>query len=144
MKHRAFQSMNSLALAAVMVLFSTTLVFAVPRPSHGERVDARIKEMHARLNITPAQEPLWQRVTQIMEDNTKTLDALIQARIDQAKTMTAIDDLQSYRAITEAHAEGMKKLLPAFEALYASLADAQKHTADIIFREHHHKMASNQ
>jgi hypothetical protein len=84
MKHRAFQNMNSIALAAVMVLFSTTLVFAIPRPSHGERVDAHIKEMHARLNITPAQEPLWQRVTQIMEDNTKTLDALVQARIDQA------------------------------------------------------------
>src|SRR5215468_11140969 len=130
MKQRAFQSMYPLALAAVMLLCSTTLAFAVAKPSHVELVEARIKEMHARLNLTPDQEPLWQHVTQVMEDNAQRLDALIQARIDQAKTMTAVDDLQSYKAITEAHAEGMKRLLPAFEALYASMSDTQKRTAD--------------
>jgi len=39
--------------------------------------------------------------------------------------MTAVDNLQSYSAIVEAHAEGLKKFVPAFEALYTSMSDTQ-------------------
>jgi len=40
----------------------------------------------------------------------------------------------AYSAIAEAHAEGLKTFIPAFEALYASMSDAQKQNADVIFR----------
>jgi osmotically-inducible protein OsmY len=101
-----------------------------------DRVEDRITMLHATLHITPAQEALWTTVTQVMRDNAKTMDALTTARGDQAKTMTAVEDLKSYTAITKAHAEGLTTFLPAFEALYASMSDAQQAEANTMFRGH--------
>ena len=70
-----------------------------------------------------------------MRDDAKAMDALIQARIDHSQDMNAIEDLESYSKITEARAEGAKKLIPVFSALYASMSAAQKHDADTMF--HH-------
>src|SRR6266702_1628888 len=136
MKRMTSQSTYSIALAVAMAVFSATIAFASARPSRVEHVEARIKELQAKLHITPTQEALWQNVTQIMRDNAQTMDALTQARTDKVKTMTAVDNLQSYSAIVEAHAEGLKKFVPAFEALYASMSDTQKHQADNVFREY--------
>jgi len=126
-----------------MAVFSATIAFASARPSRVEHVEARIKELQAKLHITPTQEALWQNVTQIMRDNAQTMDALTQARTDKVKTMTAVDNLQSYSAIVEAHAEGLKKFVPAFEALYASMSDTQKHQADNVFREYRDRRANS-
>jgi hypothetical protein len=103
--------------------------------SHLARVEARIKDLHAKLHITPAQEDLWQQVTTVMRDNAQTLDHLIQAQATQARTITALDDLKAYSAIADAHAEGLKKVLTAFEPLYVSLSDAQKQQADRLVRQ---------
>ena len=106
------------------------------KASKTERVEARIKELHTKLNITPAQEELWNKVAQAMRDNAKTMEALIKARSEKAGTMTAIDDLKSYGEIADAHADGLKKFIPAFEPLYAGMSDAQKKSADTLFRQH--------
>ncbi len=143
MKHMTSQSTYSIALAVAMAVFSATIAFASARPSRVEHVEARIKELQAKLHITPTQEALWQNVTQIMRDNAQTMDALTQARTDKVKTMTAVDNLQSYSAIVEAHAEGLKKFVPAFEALYASMSDTQKHQADNVFREYRDRRANS-
>ena len=71
-----------------------------------------------------------------MRDNAKTMEALIKARSEKAGTMTAVDDLKSYGEIAEAHADGLKKFIPAFEPLYAGMSDAQKKSADTLFRHH--------
>ena len=99
-----------------------------------DNVEARIKDLHARLKITPAQEDLWNNATQVMRDNANTMDALRRARSEKAATMTAVDDFTSYAEITEAHADGIKKFVPVFSALYDSMSDAQKKNADTIFR----------
>ena len=104
--------------------------------SKTDRVEARIKELQTKLKITPAQEELWNNVTQVMRDNAKTMEALTKARSEGASTMTAIDDLKSYGEIVEAHADGIRKFIPAFEPLYASMSDAQKKAADTLFRHH--------
>jgi osmotically-inducible protein OsmY len=109
---------------------------AATTTSRVDRVEDRITMLHATLNITPAQEELWTNVTQVMRDNAKTMDALTKTRVDQAKTMTAVEDLKSYTEITKAHAEGLTKFVPAFEALYASMSDAQKAEANTMFRGH--------
>ena len=103
---------------------------AMPAP---DRVEARIKSLHQQLGITAAQEPQWQAVADVMRDNAKTTGALIGQREANAKTMTAIDDLNAYAAIADAHAAGIKKLIPAFSALYATMSDAQKKNADAVF-----------
>jgi periplasmic protein CpxP/Spy len=148
-----FNYPTALAVAAVLLAF---IVLASPSPSCAaspdagpavatgkaskvDRVEMRIKELHAKLKIVPAQEELWNGVTQVMRDNAKTMEALIKARSENATTMNAIDDLKSYSEIADAHADGLKKFIPAFEPLYASMSDAQKKDADKLFRHQDHK-----
>jgi len=54
-----------------------------------------------------------------------------------------VDDLQSYAAIADAHADGLKKLIPAFQALYTAMSDDQKKTADMLFRHVRHPSATH-
>jgi hypothetical protein len=101
-------------------------------------VDTRINSLHARLQITADQESLWQPVAQVMRDNASTMDSLRQSRTANANSMSAIDDLHSYGEVVDAHADGIKKLTAAFEALYNSMSNTQKHNADLIFRNDSH------
>jgi hypothetical protein len=107
---------------------------AAPRASRADRVEARIKDLHDRLKITPEQEEQWKNVAQVMRDNAAAMEPLIKARREKAKTVTAVGDLKSYAEITEAHADGLKKFIPVFESLYNSMSDEQKKNADVIFR----------
>lgn len=105
----------------------------------GDKVETRIDDLHTRLAISAAQEDSWSRVAAVMRDNASTMAPLVQARAGQAGSMTAVDDLNSYAKIAEAHADGIKKFAPAFETLYGSMSDAQKKNADEIFRKRGHK-----
>lgn len=130
---------TSARLVAATVLVATLafapgVILAAEKDAHQDRVELRIKDMHAKLNITPAQEEQWGKVAQVMTEDAKTMDKLTQARVEHAKDMTAIDDLKSYSEITDAHADGVKKLIPVFTALYDSMSDAQKKVADTLFR----------
>ncbi|HUH65477.1 MAG TPA: Spy/CpxP family protein refolding chaperone [Syntrophales bacterium] len=130
------------ALLAFIVLASASPLLAAsskpsPAASKVVSVEARIKELHTALKITPEQEELWNNVAQVMRDNAKTMDELVAARSEKAGTMTAVDDFKSYGEITEAHADGVKKFIPVFEALYASMSDAQKKNADAVFAHRH-------
>jgi hypothetical protein len=86
--------------------------------------------------ITPEQEESWNKVAQVMRDDAKTMEALIKARTENASTVTAIDDLKSYGEIAEAHADGIKNFIAVFEPLYTGMSDAQKKSADMLFRHH--------
>jgi hypothetical protein len=66
------------------------------------------------------------------------MDSLRQSRTANANSMSAIDDLHSYGEVVDAHADGIKKLTAAFEALYNSMSNTQKHNADLIFRNDSH------
>lgn len=105
-----------------------------------ERVEARITDLHAKLQITPAQEDLWKNVTTQMRDKAKVMDGLQRARFEKETTMTAVDDFKSYGEIADAHADGIKKFIPVFAALYDSMSDDQKKNADMIF---HGRMEKN-
>jgi len=130
------------ALAALLAAIAFTPVQAGDAKASAEdRVETRITELHAQIHITPAQEDQWSRVADVMRDNAKIQDALIQRRLEKAEKLTAVEDMKSYGEITAAHAEGAQKLIPVFEALYNSMSDAQKKEADEAFRHghrHHH------
>lgn len=96
-------------------------------------VEARIKRLHDRLRITAAETELWNQVAQVMRDNARDLDTLVRARDHDARTMSAVDNLRNYQKIADAHADGLKKLVPAFTALYDAMPDSQKATADAVF-----------
>ena len=125
------------------LLFAPGVALAIDKDAHEDRTELGIKEMHAKLKITPAQEEQWAKVAQVMLDDAKTMDALAQIRVDHAKDMTAVDDLKSFVEIADAYANGIKKMTPVFTDLYASMSDAQKKEADAFFRygyeKHSHK-----
>ena len=98
------------------------------------QVETRIKDLHRRLHITPAQEAAWSSVAEVMRDNAKTMESLAHERYENAAKMTAVDDLRSYSALADAHADGLKKFIPAFQQLYDSMSDKQKKNADALFR----------
>jgi protein CpxP len=118
--------------------------------SKTDRVEARIKELHEKLKITPAQEDQWNAVAQVMRENAQEMDALIKARKEKAGKMTAVEDLKDYSAFADARAAGVKKLVTVFDPLYAGMSDAQKKEADALFghhgarRHHHHKKSQAQ
>ena len=117
------------------------MALAVDKDAHEDRTEVRIKDMHAKLKITSLQEEQWAKVKQAMLDDAKTMDALTQARVNHAKDMTAVDDLKSYGEITDAHANGIKKLPPVFADLYANMSDVQKKEADYLFCHGDHKQS---
>lgn len=129
------------ALVATLA-FTPVVVFAADKDVHEDRVEMRVKEMHNKLNITAAQEAQWGKVKQVMLDDAKNMDKLTHARVEHEKEMNAVDNLKSYAEISEAHADGIKKLIPEFADLYAGMSDAQKKQADAMFRrgghEHRH------
>ena len=104
------------------------------RLSPTERVETRIKALHANLKITAAQEPQWTTVAQVMRDNAKAIEAISDQRTKNIKTMNAVDDLRSYETLAEAHADGLKKLVAAFQPLYDSMSADQKKNADTVFQ----------
>ena len=92
MKRIAHQFTNPTALVISAVAFFVTIAFAMANPSQAvsadpaqkppakvskvDRTEAHIKDLQAKLKITPAQEELWNKVTQVMRDNAKTMEAL--------------------------------------------------------------------
>ena len=105
-----------------------------PEPAGNAPVEARIKELHKRLKITNAQSAQWDALAQVMRDNAQAMVDLQKQRAENAKSMNAVDVVKSYAEVIQAHEDGMKKFIPAFEALYNSLSDAQKKIADSMFR----------
>jgi hypothetical protein len=98
-----------------------------------EMVENRITTLHAKLMITPDQESQWSAVAQAMRDSESATSSLVMQRHENAQTMTAVEDLQSYQAIAQSHADGLKNVITAFSALYDSMSDDQKMNADKVF-----------
>lgn len=133
-----FNLVTARALAAGVLVAMISLVsgpVVAAQASGAGRVEVRIHDMHAKLAITAEQEEQWKQVAQVMRDNELALQPLISDRKANAGTMTAMDDLKSYAAITDAHLEGIKKFTTAFAVLYDGMSDAQKKDADALFRK---------
>jgi len=80
-----------------------------------------------------------------MRDNAKEMGDAVEKREAAKQTTSALDDLKAYQAVAQAHADGLKALVPAFENLYGALSDTQKAQADELFKhgpnggKHKHK-----
>ena len=101
--------------------------------NHSAEIDKHIKDLHAKLKITPAEESQWDQVAQQMRENAAELDSAISKRETLAGRGSAIDDLNAYADIVQVHADAIKKLSTAFSALYDSMPDEQKKVADEVF-----------
>jgi protein CpxP len=99
------------------------------------KIEQRITNLHARLLISPQQQPQWDRFAQVMRDNARSMDEAYQQRIQVIPTMTATANMQSYAEVAKDHAQDMQRLVPVFQALYDTMSDNQKRTADQVFRD---------
>jgi periplasmic protein CpxP/Spy len=102
--------------------------------SAAERVEQHITQLHAQLHITPAQQPQWDQFAQVMRDNAKGMEQVLEQRAASFATMNAVDNMQSYAHVAQQHAQDTQKLATAFQTLYGSLSDDQKKNADVVFR----------
>jgi len=105
------------------------------KAGHERNVEDRIAYLHTQLKITPAQESQWKTFADVMRGNGETMGKLFEER-KAATNVSALDDMKQYATIAQAHADGMKKLVDAFEPLYNSMSPEQKKLADVTFHQH--------
>ena len=112
---------------------SGQVLFAQAQPAQPrQNVEASISELHQRLQITPAQEAQFGAVANVMRENARTEASAPQQPPANA---SAVDDLRAFIRYSEIEITGLKKMLPALEALYATLSPAQRRAADAVFRQ---------
>jgi periplasmic protein CpxP/Spy len=158
MKPVLWNNFASAAVAALLVLPAAALAQSSPSPASAvpqsaappaasspiaghpvtgknaeERVERRINELHAQLRITPAQQQQWDQFANVMRDNARAIDQLFIQRAQQLGSMTALQNMQSYEQLAEAHAQHLQKLVAAFQDLYDAMPDQQKQLADQVF-----------
>ena len=158
MKRTAYQGAFPATLVVVMVAFLAAIFFAnanlsfaasgkkkssaVARTSAVDYTEAQIKQLQGALDMTEAQEELWNNLTKVMRENAKDMDALTETlakeRAERTKRMNAVEHMKFHSQTTEAHLDQLKKLIPPFEAFYASMSDEQKNITDTIFRTGKH------
>ncbi len=106
---------------------------AATTSSKPETVEQRITELKAALKITPAQETKWNGVATAMRDSAGMMDKLVKEKRAKMANMTAVEDLETYKDFTQAHLDGLKNVISAFDTLYDSMPAAQKKNADQVF-----------
>lgn len=109
----------------------TTLAQARPNPPPPD-VESNIASLHQRLQITSAQEAPFNAVANALRANARA-EATVPHQ--PAANASAVDELRAEIQYDEIELTGLKKLLPALEALYASLSPAQRQAADMAFRQ---------
>lgn len=102
-----------------------------------DRVEKHIADLRLRLRITPAQQPQWDAFTGIMRQNAQHQEAL---HASGAAARSATDMLRAYAATLQGHAADMQRLVPAFDALYATMTPDQRTAADRVFQQFEARM----
>jgi hypothetical protein len=148
-----FQLTRPGAHAVATAVLLGAMLIATPSPAKedfapapkADRVEARIKELHGKLHITAAQETQWNTVAQMMRDNASAMVSLQKDRAEDAKdtNLSAVEVLQSYSGVVDAHADGLHKFIPVFQAFYDTMSPEQKTTADSLFRTRARTSAKN-
>ena len=104
------------------------------RPSL-DRVERHIADLRRRLAITPAQQPQWDAFASVMRQNAQRMQASYAERAAKMANLSAPDDMRSYAELARGHADDVQRLVPAFDALYATMTPEQKATADKTFQQ---------
>jgi periplasmic protein CpxP/Spy len=98
-------------------------------------VDAHIGQLQKKLQITEQQKPQWDAFAQVMRDNATQFGVMTKSRHEKMKALNAVDDLRSYQEIAQTHADGLKRLTAAFQAVYDSMSPEQRKNADSVFHD---------
>src|SRR5437764_2582502 len=102
---------------------------AAPAPSGGSEVDRDIADLRKQLKIMPQQEPQFNAFAEVLRNNAQELDAQMR---QGSPNPNAVEELKQAQQFTETQAAGLKRLVPALQALYDTLSDPQKKIADQV------------
>lgn len=105
-------------------------VLPVQAPAPAPNIEASIAQLHQRLQITPAQEPRFEALANVMRANARMMP-----NAPPPANPNPVEGLQFAIRAGEQELLGLKRLLPPLEALYASLSPTQQRTADQVFRQ---------
>ena|SRR5947207_206783 len=98
-------------------------------PPGGGEVDKQIADLKKQLKITPQQEPQFNAFAEVMRSNAQELDAQMSKG---SANPNAVEELKQAQQFAEIQAAQLKRLVPALQALYDTLSDPQKKTADQV------------
>lgn len=149
MEH-AFRIKPPVTFIIMVVTLLSTLFFTGINPSYAapvkkktmettrttfvERTEARIKQLKGVLKITEAQQELWNTLTDVMRENAKEMETLAKVRTESTQIVNAVENMKFYYQVSKTHLDQQAKFIPPFEALYTSMSDEQKQSADLVFR----------
>jgi periplasmic protein CpxP/Spy len=102
-----------------------------PPVAPAPNVEANIAQLHQRLQITPAQERQFDALANVMRQNAQ-MQIMSSA---PPPNPNAVEALRLAIQYGQREIDGMRRLLPALQALYASLSPTQRQTADMVFRQ---------
>jgi periplasmic protein CpxP/Spy len=93
-------------------------------------VDSNLTMLHQRLGITAAQEPAFDAFANVMRENARTVPSGA-----PPQSADAVEQLRLSIRYAQQAVDGMRRMLPALEGLYAVLSAQQRAVADQIFRQ---------
>jgi LTXXQ motif family protein len=97
-------------------------------------IEGRLAYIKAELQVTDAQEPLWNAYAAAARDNAKTMIARCATMMGPRDTKTSLPDrLDQNEQLMAAHLEAVRAMDNALKPLYAALNETQKKTADQLF-----------
>lgn len=105
-----------------------------PPPSIQQMAADRMAMLKQELQITPAEEPAWDRFSQLSVQNAAQLDQMFRQRAQQVPSMNAVQNLQTFADLQLRQARNFQQVVPAFQRLYSQLSPQQRQAADEAFR----------
>jgi periplasmic protein CpxP/Spy len=96
----------------------------------GMNVEQSLAQLHAQLRISPAQESAFATFAQAMREN-----ARMSAGSPPPANADAVSQLQLAIQYGQQEVDGMRRLLPALQTLYAALTPQQRAIANQVFRQ---------
>jgi pimeloyl-ACP methyl ester carboxylesterase len=93
-------------------------------------VETSLAILHQRLGITPAQEPAFAALANVMRENARTAPGG-----PPPANADAVYQLRYAIRYAQEEVDGMRRMLPALESLYGVLSPQQRAIANQVFRQ---------
>lgn len=130
-------------LAAAVLLSTVAFAQVAAQPQDGYQsapsgdsrrgpgaMQQRLRQLHDRLAITPAQRPQWDAVVATLRDNAQALRASPAGRALRTGQMNAPEELRAAADLERQRAEAMQRMIGPVDTLYAALSPEQRQVAD--------------
>lgn len=98
------------------------------------RIEARTSKLHQQLQITPAEEQLWNNLASVIKANGQAMRQAYEQRHAHVASLDAGENLRLYADSAEVHARNMRRFAATFDKLYRVMPPEQKKVADAFFR----------